>query len=164
MTGALVPSQGLPHVRGRGAATNLRLKTLEKQAPDGPPLVTFECVPALDVKTLLRYVPRPPTLTYVLLTYVFEMPDTIFRAPRGSREASTCHEAKIAARQVLPLNYLHRGGNVETGINLYRANGRGRFGGQTAGGDPKAFPRLKQPLFAVPALRELESACRVSIL
>ena len=28
----------------------------------------------------------------------------------------------------------------------------------------KAFPRPRQPLFAVPALRELESACRVSIL
>ena len=48
-------------------------------------------------------------------------------------------------------------------IDLYRANGRGRSGGQTAGGDPKAS-RLKQPLFAVPALRELESACRVSVL
>ena len=43
--------------------------------------------------------------------------------------------------------------------NLDRANGRGRSGAQTAGGDSKAFPRLKQPLFAVPALRELESAC-----
>ena len=43
-------------------------------------------------------------------------------------------------------------------------NGRGRFDGQTAGGHPKAFPRPNQPLFAVPALRELESACRVSIL
>ena len=42
-------------------------------------------------------------------------------------------------------------------------NGRGRFGGQTAGGHPKAFSQLRQPLFAVPALRELESACRVSI-
>ena len=48
--------------------------------------------------------------------------------------------------------------------DLYRANGRGRSGGQAAGGDSNAFPRLKQPLFAVPALRELESACRVSIL
>ena len=66
---------GAASVRGRSAATNLRLKTLEKQAPNGPPLVTFECVPALVVKTLLRYVPRPPTLTYVLLTYVLEMPD-----------------------------------------------------------------------------------------
>ena len=44
-----------------------------------------------------------------------------------------------------------------------RANGRGRSRGQTAGGGSKAFPRLKQPLFAVPALRELESACRVSL-
>ena len=61
---------------GRGAATNLRLKTLEKQALNGPPLVTFECVPALDVKKLLRHVPRPPTLTYVLLTYVLEMPES----------------------------------------------------------------------------------------
>ena len=32
-----------------------------------------------------------------------------------------------------------------------------------AGGPRKAFPRPRQPLFAVPALRELESACRVSI-
>ena len=47
---------------------------------------------------------------------------------------------------------------------LHRANGRGRFGGQTAGGHPKAFPWPKKPLFAVPALRELESACRLSIL
>ena len=38
------------------------------------------------------------------------------------------------------------------------------LGEQAAGGDPKAFPRPKQPLFAVPALRHLESACRVSIL
>ena len=44
------------------------------------------------------------------------------------------------------------------------ANGRGRFGEQAAGGHPKASPRPKQPLFGVPALRELESACRVSIL
>ena len=28
----------------------------------------------------------------------------------------------------------------------------------------KAFPRPRQPLFAVPALRELESACRLGIL
>ena len=49
-------------------------------------------------------------------------------------------------------------------VHLYRANGRGRFGGQAAGGDLRAFPRLKRPLFAVPALREPESACRVSIL
>ena len=49
-------------------------------------------------------------------------------------------------------------------ISAYCANGRGRFGGQTAGGHPKASPRPRQPLFAVPALRELESACRVSLL
>ena len=48
--------------------------------------------------------------------------------------------------------------------NLHRANGRGSFGGQTAGGHPKAFPWPKKSLLAVPALRELESACRVSIL
>ena len=47
---------------------------------------------------------------------------------------------------------------------LHTANGRGRFGGQIAGGHPKAFPWPKKPLFAVPALRELESACTVSIL
>ena len=49
-------------------------------------------------------------------------------------------------------------------VTLYCANGRGRFGGQTAGRHPKASPRPRQPLFAVSALRELESACRVSIL
>ena len=43
-------------------------------------------------------------------------------------------------------------------------NGCGRFGGQIAGGYPKAFPQPRQPLFALPTLRELESACRVSIL
>ena len=53
-------------MRGRGAATNLRLKTLEKQALNELPLETFECVPALGVKTLLRYVPSRSTLTYVL--------------------------------------------------------------------------------------------------
>ena len=37
------------------------------------------------------------------------------------------------------------------------------FGGQTAGGHPRAFPRPRQPLFAVPDWRELESSCRVSI-
>ena len=42
-------------------------------------------------------------------------------------------------------------------------NGRGCLGGQSARGHPKAFPRLGLPLFAVPALRELESACRVSV-
>ena len=47
--------------------------------------------------------------------------------------------------------------------NLYRANGRGRPGGQTARGHRKAFPRPRKPLLAVPASRELESACRVSI-
>ena len=42
-------------------------------------------------------------------------------------------------------------------------NGRGRSGEQTAGGHPKASPRPGQPPFAGPALRELESACRLSI-
>ena len=51
------------------------LKTLEKQAQNGSPLVTLQCVPALDMKMLLRRVPRPPSLTYVLLTYVLAMPD-----------------------------------------------------------------------------------------
>ena len=36
-------------------------------------------------------------------------------------------------------------------------------GGQAAGGHPKAFPRPRQTPFAVPAFRELEIACRVSI-
>ena len=44
------------------------------------------------------------------------------------------------------------------------ANGRGHFGEETAGGHPNAFPRSRLPLFAVLALRELESACRVGIL
>ena len=43
------------------------------------------------------------------------------------------------------------------------ANGRGRFGGQIAGGHRKTFLRPRQPLCAVPALRELESASRVSL-
>ena len=51
------------------------VKTLEKQALSGSPLVTLQCVPALDVKMLLRRVPRPLTLTYVLLTYVLAMPE-----------------------------------------------------------------------------------------
>ena len=38
------------------------------------------------------------------------------------------------------------------------------FGGQAAGGHTKASPRPRWPLFAVPAWRELESACGVSIL
>ena len=71
VTGALVPSQGLPKGCLRGAATNLRLK----QALNGSPIVIVQCVPTLDMKMLLRYVPRPPTLTYVLLTCVLEMPD-----------------------------------------------------------------------------------------
>ena len=52
------------------------------------------------------------------------------------------------------------------GVALHRANGRGRFGGQTARGHPKALPWPKKTSFAVPALREreLKSACRVSIL
>ena len=37
------------------------------------------------------------------------------------------------------------------------------WGEQTAGGHPKALPRPRQPLLAVPALRELESASRVSL-
>ena len=49
-------------------------------------------------------------------------------------------------------------------MSLYRANGRSHSGGQTAEGDSKASPRLKRPLFAAPALREIESACRVSTL
>ena len=47
--------------------------------------------------------------------------------------------------------------------NIYCVNGRGRSGEQTAGGHPKASPRPRQPHFAGPALRELESACRLSI-
>ena len=43
------------------------------------------------------------------------------------------------------------------------ANGRGRSGGQIARGHPKASPRPRQLPFLAPALRELESACRVSI-
>ena len=77
MTGAVVPSQGLPKGHLRGAATNLRFKTLEKQALNESPSVIFQCVPALDVKMLLRCVPRPPTLTYVLLIYVLAIPESI---------------------------------------------------------------------------------------
>ena len=38
------------------------------------------------------------------------------------------------------------------------------FGGQTAGGHPKPLLGPGKPPFAAHALRELESACRVSIL
>ena len=38
-------------------------------------LVILQCVLALDVKLLLRCAPRPPTLTYILLTNVLEIPD-----------------------------------------------------------------------------------------
>ena len=88
MTGALVPLQGLPKGRLRGAATNLRFKTLEKQALNGSPLVIFRCVPALDMKKLLRYVPRPPILTYVLLTYVLEIPDPPEKFPPKQKSSS----------------------------------------------------------------------------
>ena len=47
--------------------------------------------------------------------------------------------------------------------SLQCANGHGHSGGQTAGGHPKACPRPRQPVLAVSALRELESACKVSI-
>ena len=79
---------GAASVRGRGAATNLRLKTQEKQALNGPPLVTFEYVPAMEVKKLLRHVPRPPTLTYVLLTYGLEIPDKGRTATQCSKKGS----------------------------------------------------------------------------
>ena len=42
---------------------------------------------------------------------------------------------------------------------LYRANGRGRFGGQTAGGDPNAFPQLKLPLSLCNASTERARKC-----
>ena len=79
VTGALVPLLRCfraPCVRGKGAATNLSLKTLAKQVVNGSPVATLQFVPALDLKMLLRYVPRPPTRTYVLLTYVLEIPDS----------------------------------------------------------------------------------------
>ena len=81
-------------MRSKGAATNLRFKNTGKQALSGPPLVTLQRVPALDVKMLLRRVPRPPALTYVLLTYVLAMPEACsrhswvaFSAPDGHRVA-----------------------------------------------------------------------------
>ena len=52
---------------------------------------------------------------------------------------------------------------VEPQVYLQCVNGRGRSGEQTAGGYPKASPRPRQPPFAGAALRELESACRLSI-
>ena len=36
--------------------------------------MNVQCVPALDMKMLLRCVPRPPALAYVLLAYVVEIP------------------------------------------------------------------------------------------
>ena len=52
---------------------------------------------------------------------------------------------------------LYMAASIATLKDPYRANGRSRFGGQTAGGHPKAFPRPRQPLIALPALRELKS-------
>ena len=54
-------------------------------------------------------------------------------------------------------------GGLDNG-NSIMCSGRGRFGGQTAGGHPDASPWPRWPLFAVPAWRELESACRLSCL
>ena len=53
---------------------------------------------------------------------------------------------------------------MQAQMSIMCKNGRGRFGGQTAGGHAKASPRPRQPLFAVLAWRELESACRASLL
>ena len=41
---------GAASVRGRRGATNLRLKTPERQAANGSPLATFQCVPARGVE------------------------------------------------------------------------------------------------------------------
>ena len=73
---------------------------------------------------------------------------------QGARSEEPREETKKKKKK----EFLHKRGG-ET-MSLHRANGRGRFGGQAAGGHPKAFPWPKKPLFAVPALRELESACR----
>ena len=43
-------------------------------------------VPALDMKMLLRYVPSPLTLTYVLLTYVLEILDSQARKGNNKRK------------------------------------------------------------------------------
>ena len=48
-------------------------ENIGKQVLNGS--LSIQCVPALDVKMLLRRAPCPQTLTYVLLTYVLEMPD-----------------------------------------------------------------------------------------
>ena len=61
--------------------------------------MTLQCVPALDVKLLLRRAPRPPTLTYVLLTYVLAMPD--WGAER------TWHEIFFELRSIFPKNALN---------------------------------------------------------
>ena len=75
---------------------------------------------------------------------------------------SSCRKRGVSSRGVDSGSRHDR--NRDNRQTLECVNGRGRFGGQTAGGHPKVFPRPRRPLFAAPALRELESACRVSIL
>ena len=90
MAGALVPPLGclgLPEGVAKVQPQTYVLETLEQQALNGSPLVTLQCVPIVDVKMLLRRAPRPPTLTYVLLTYVLAIPEPLQNeiAPKSSK-------------------------------------------------------------------------------
>ena len=92
----------------------------------------------------------PPLKRGILWTWRFSSrTDAFFQAPIKNRRS-----------HFRPQNC----GQKVYGHEDFSENGGGRSGGQTAKGDSKTFPRLKQPLFAVQALRELESASRVSIL
>ena len=77
------------------------------------------------------------------------------RYPMKTREMGARPPSAILSRKGIG----RYGGVSRTGP----LSGRGRSRGQIAGRDPKMIPRPRQPLFAVPALRELESACRVGL-
>ena len=69
----------------------------------------------------------------------------------------------VARRDAMVAQWLRSRLRNSCASNLKCVNGRGRSGGQAAVEQPKASPRPRQSPFAVTAVRELESACRVSM-
>ena len=107
VTGALVPPLGCfkaPWGRGKGAATNLRFKNTGKTSTKWISISDLQCVPALDVKMLPRRVPRPPSLTYVLLTYVLAMPE--WSAPDANALFPLCRRP-ISTKRISQLRNLN---------------------------------------------------------
>ena len=104
-------------------------------------LLLWLCLSALSVCPLCRLSVcsclflsvRPPLSVglflrqCLLLSCVLCLASLSLKPPRGPREASWCREAKIAARQFLPLNCraitLSRGGNFERGKNVLYCGG-----------------------------------------